>query len=335
MHNNPLVSIISPCYNGEKYVSRYLDSILEQSYSNIELILVDDGSADKTKEIVLSYQHSFSQKGYTLIYIYQNNGGQASAINQGLKIFKGEYLMWVDSDDILLVDNVKNKVEYLQEHSEYGFVLCKADVVEESAVDIPLYIMGRQKPEGEDRLFSDLIYENNVCFNPCIIMAKREAIISTIPARHIYESREGQNWQLMLPLAYKYECGYLDEVLCKIVSHNDSHSRTKRNYRQILDRYYGFEDLLIHVINDLPDMPNSEKQEWIEEIHVKYQKRIMVTAHENHDRKTEKIAQKALKMYHYDYKADQLYLLKMDIYNTKVGKLVYKIVHPLKERIKR
>lgn len=331
MHNNQLVSIISPCFNGEKYVSRFLDSVLMQLYTNIELILVDDGSIDKTKDIVLSYQKSFTNKGYTLIYIYQDNGGQASAINKGLKIFKGDYLMWVDSDDILLPNNVKKKVEFLEEHPEFGFILCRAEVVDETALDIPLYTMGRIRPQGDDTLFADLIFEKNVCFNPCIIMARCTAIHSSIPSLHIYESREGQNWQLMLPLAYKFSCGYIDDVLCKIVSHNDSHSRMERTYQQKLSRYYGFEDLLTHVIHDLSDMPNEEKQKWIKEINIKYQKKIMFEAHESHDKSTEKKAKSALTKAGYNYITDWLYLLKMDIYHTKVGKALYKIVHPIKQ----
>ena len=67
---NPLVSIITPCYNGENYLERYLDSVLEQTYDNIELILVNDGSNDKTSEIANRYKSKFADNGYVYIYIY-------------------------------------------------------------------------------------------------------------------------------------------------------------------------------------------------------------------------------------------------------------------------
>ena len=72
----PLVSIITPCYNGESYITCFLDSILYQTYPNIELWIVNDGSKDKTEEIILSYKSKFDDKGYKLNYIYQENAGQ-------------------------------------------------------------------------------------------------------------------------------------------------------------------------------------------------------------------------------------------------------------------
>ena len=80
----PLVSIISPCYNGEKYLSCFLESVLSQSYDNIELIMVDDGSTDRTKEIICSFEDKFRNRNLSLCYIYQENRGQAAAINRGL-----------------------------------------------------------------------------------------------------------------------------------------------------------------------------------------------------------------------------------------------------------
>ena len=91
MEKNPLVSIISPCYNGEKYLLPFLKSLLEQDYAPIELIFVNDGSTDGTEQIVLSYKERLSEKGIELQYIYQENAGQAAAINCGLKVFSGEY----------------------------------------------------------------------------------------------------------------------------------------------------------------------------------------------------------------------------------------------------
>jgi glycosyltransferase involved in cell wall biosynthesis len=97
------VSIITPCYNGESFVSRYLDTILNQSYNNLELILVNDGSTDQTEAIVMSYKPKFKEVGIEFIYMYQEHAGQAAALNQGLKIFTGDYLTWPDSDYQLIV----------------------------------------------------------------------------------------------------------------------------------------------------------------------------------------------------------------------------------------
>ena len=66
---NPLVSIITPCYNGEKFLERFLDSVLNQTYENIELILVNDGSTDKTDDIANKYKNKFDERDYAYIYI--------------------------------------------------------------------------------------------------------------------------------------------------------------------------------------------------------------------------------------------------------------------------
>lgn len=99
---NPKVSIITPCYNGEHKISKFLDSLLNQTYNNIELIVVNDGSLDKTEEVINSYKEKLISKGMDFIYLYQSNQGQAAAINNALKYFTGKYLMWPDSDDVFM-----------------------------------------------------------------------------------------------------------------------------------------------------------------------------------------------------------------------------------------
>ena len=104
-----LISIISPCYNGENYVGRMLESILHQSYKNIELFCVDDGSSDGTSEVILDYRSRFEQAGKKLCYLRQEHQGQAAALDYGLKQISGEYLSWIDCDDFLTPDSVEKK----------------------------------------------------------------------------------------------------------------------------------------------------------------------------------------------------------------------------------
>lgn len=265
-----LVSIISPCYNGEKYLIPFMESILNQDYSNIELIMVDDGSTDNSKDIILSYEDKIKNKGYSFNYIYQENNGAASAINKGLKIFSGDYLMWVDSDDILLENNVSEKVKFLENNREYGFVLGQGQIVSEDDYDKEIGILKRMHNDEIDDLFQDLVFEKNVVFGPGVIMATREAILKAIPTREIYESKQGQNWQLMLPLAYYFKCGYIDKPLFKCVAHSDSHSRKERSIEEILQRMDGFTVLLSNTIDNIADMPRAEKSEWKLKIEKKY-----------------------------------------------------------------
>lgn len=91
----PLISIIIPIYNVEPYLDRCINSILAQTYTNIEIILIDDGSSDNSPQIC----EDFARKDERVVVIHKKNGGQAEARNQGIDICKGDYISFVDSDD--------------------------------------------------------------------------------------------------------------------------------------------------------------------------------------------------------------------------------------------
>lgn len=259
-----LVSIISPVYNGERYIANFLDSVLEQTYENIELIIVDDGSTDNTDKIVKSYKGKFDNCQYKLIYMQQSeNKGQAAAINVGLKVFSGFFLMWMDSDDILYPEAIEKKVNYLKKNPNMDFVLNKGEIVDYLNVNKPIGILERKHHNTEERFFEDLLSEHNVVFCPGTIMVRRESLTKAIPDLHIYESREGQNWQLMLPLAYTCKHGYLDEILFKYVVHNDSHSHMKRDYDKEIKRRDNFYILQVETIEKIVGMSDEEKEYWL------------------------------------------------------------------------
>ena len=92
---NELISIIIPIFNCEKYIKRCLNSLINQTYKNIEVILIDDGSTDRSSEICKDY----SKRDQRIKYIRQNNQGVSAARNRGLDIAKGKYMGFCDSDD--------------------------------------------------------------------------------------------------------------------------------------------------------------------------------------------------------------------------------------------
>ncbi len=103
----PLVSIIIPVFNGERYIAEAIDSAVKQNYENIEIIVVDDGSKDKTEEIVRRYPK--------VKYIKKENGGVASALNKGILEAKGEYISWLSHDDIFHSNKIESQVKLLKE----------------------------------------------------------------------------------------------------------------------------------------------------------------------------------------------------------------------------
>lgn len=100
MRSEPLLSVIIPIYNVEPYLRACVDSVLTQSYSNMEVILVDDGSPDGCGSICDEYE----QKDYRVKVVHKSNGGLSDARNAGMAVAQGEYLMFVDSDDLLPVN---------------------------------------------------------------------------------------------------------------------------------------------------------------------------------------------------------------------------------------
>ena len=104
-----LVSIIIPVYNCEKYISNCLDSIIGQTYNNLEIILVDDGSKDSSHLICKEY----SKKDSRIVVLHKENGGPSSARNFGLRYATGDYIAFIDSDDIVNNEYIKKLYELL------------------------------------------------------------------------------------------------------------------------------------------------------------------------------------------------------------------------------
>ncbi len=110
-----VVSIIIPTYNYGIYLSTAIQSCLNQTYKPIEIIIIDDGSTDETKEVVKKF-------GDRIIYFYQKNNGVSAARNKGLELAKGDYLAFLDSDDYLLDHSIEIKLDILTKYPDIGIV---------------------------------------------------------------------------------------------------------------------------------------------------------------------------------------------------------------------
>ena len=121
IQESPLVSVIIPIYNVEKYLRECLDSVINQSYTNLEIICVNDGSTDSSGEIVQEY----AKKDCRIVYIEQQNSGQSIARNVGLERVKGEWIYFLDADDYIDLDCLEEMVSALR----YGDVVCNTNIV--------------------------------------------------------------------------------------------------------------------------------------------------------------------------------------------------------------
>lgn len=172
------------------------------------MIFVNDGSTDNTETIALEYGKKLIDKGYDFIYLTQKNSGAAAAINAGLKIFTGEYLTWPDSDDFLHPHSVEQRVNFLRNNPRYGFVRSDGLVFHENDLQRPLRTISNKKTNRfNEYIFDDLLFDKTY-FAPAGYMARTSAFLKVNPERHIFPSKGGQNYQMLLPLAFYYSCGF-------------------------------------------------------------------------------------------------------------------------------
>ena len=122
-----MISVIVPVYNVEKYLRACLESIVNQTYRDLEIILVDDGSTDSSGIICGEY----AEKDARVKVIHKENGGASSARNAGLNIAQGEYITFVDSDDTIELDMIDCLLSSVR---EADVVICKARIVREGEI---------------------------------------------------------------------------------------------------------------------------------------------------------------------------------------------------------
>lgn len=199
-----------------------------QTYPNIEMFVIDDGSIDNSADIIQFYVPKFTKKGYVLEYHYQKHQGQSVAINNGLKLVRGNYLVWPDADDYYAsksaISSMVNALE--KSNDKVSMVRVQYNVVDENNK-----IINRLGINDETRyktdLFTDAVFgANDFWYPPGGYMAKMVKIDQLIPDRTIYtEKNAGQNFQLYLPILYKHQCLTIERYLYNIVAHDDSHSR--------------------------------------------------------------------------------------------------------------
>jgi glycosyltransferase involved in cell wall biosynthesis len=133
MSNMPLVSIVIPVYNGSNYVKEAIDSALSQTYPNVEVLVINDGSTDggKTRESVLSF-------GSKIRYFEKENGGVSTALNFGILNMNGEYFSWLSHDDTLGPEYVSTQIKCIQKDNK-DVAICRVGVINDDSEVISLY----------------------------------------------------------------------------------------------------------------------------------------------------------------------------------------------------
>src|SRR5688500_10051894 len=127
--SEPLVSVIIPVYNAENFISATLNSVLHQSWSNLEIILVNDGSTDQTEKSIAAFLNDPRVK-----YIKQDNAGCSAAKNTGLAEAKGDFIQYLDADDLLSNDKIEEQVKAI-ETDRFKVAVCRTKIFDRAISD--------------------------------------------------------------------------------------------------------------------------------------------------------------------------------------------------------
>jgi len=176
---NPIVSIVIPCYNKGKYVRKTFNSVIAQKWDNIELVIINDGSVDETKDIISEYEIIFINRGYSVIIVEQENQGLAASVHKGLSLCSGKYVCQLDADDEFDSRFISVMVGWLEENTEYKWAACDSRLV-----------------------FSDKIIENYKSFYCGVIDVKIESWIFSRIRRSIS--------MYIIRFDYLKQCGVLE-----------------------------------------------------------------------------------------------------------------------------
>ncbi len=138
MEGTPLVSVVIPTYNRAELAGAAIESAIAQTYPKLEIIVVDDGSTDGTAEVIQHYINGHSDaccKGREFNYIFQSNQGQSRARNRGIAAAKGDWIAFLDSDDLWLPEKIEAQVRVIERFKECGACYCDARLVDTQSMD--------------------------------------------------------------------------------------------------------------------------------------------------------------------------------------------------------
>jgi glycosyltransferase involved in cell wall biosynthesis len=233
----PLVSVIIPAYNAEAFITQTLESVLAQTYQNLEVLVVDDGSRDTTPEIV----QSFAQRDRRIQLLQQANAGVAIARNLGIQKAKGELIAPLDADDIWYPQKLEKQVNVFAESDEsVGLVYAWSVYLDEEG----RRMQACQVSEVEGNAYIPLTY-GNFPGNASSVLIRRSCFDRVGGYDASYHARKAQgceDWDLYLRIAEHYEFRLVPELLVGyrqvIGSMSFNHAAMKKSCDLLLDSVY-------------------------------------------------------------------------------------------------
>lgn len=216
MIQEPLVSIVIPAYNAEKFIATTLDSVLAQTYKNYELIVVDDGSNDKTAEVVEEYLKKHCIRG---LCIRQENKKIAGARNTGIRVASGSWIALLDHDDIWLATKLEKVMKELSAHPEVEFIWHHLRFRKDG-----VYLRHIRKPSLSNNMYYTLLFKG-ITISPSAAIFLKEAALSIGGFCENPDFNTIEDFDFWLRLSQKARFHFLDEKLVDVLRHKSSASQ--------------------------------------------------------------------------------------------------------------
>ena len=208
----PKVSIVIPAYNHEKYVRECVQSVLDQTYQDFEIIITDDGSSDGTVNVIRKFDNSRIQ-----LYTHANNKGVCATINNCIQKAAGEYIAVLNSDDIWEPTKLEKQVAYLDSHPEIGAVFSKVAFIDAASDLIGFEKLPHSRTfEKENRSRYEWLkyffFSGNCLCHPSILIRKKCHEYVGLYNKRMFNLHDLDMW---VRLCFKYEIHILDEKLVR------------------------------------------------------------------------------------------------------------------------
>ena len=244
MEDKPLVSVIIPLYNAEQYIHEAVQSIVNQTYQNIEIIIIDDGSVDKSKDIVQSISSS------KITYIQnEHNIGVSRTRNRGFELAKGKYIALMDADDISISTRLEKQVKFLENHNDYGVVSSHYESFREHLFGVKRRI--RKLSTNAEDIHVNLLFSNMICC-PSSMIRKEVLIENNIKFDTSLQMAE--DYDLWRRLSFVTKITNLDEVLLKYRKHKNNSIKNRvildRDFTRVIIKSFAHLNINIHNLFD-------------------------------------------------------------------------------------
>jgi glycosyltransferase involved in cell wall biosynthesis len=202
----PTINVIIHTYNNERFIGETIESVLSQTYKDYEIIVVDDGSTDNTRDALLPYMGKIR-------YHYKENSGIASAKNAGIRLSKAKYIAFFDHDDLWDPDKLKIQMEYFNKNPQVGLVYSKYTSFKDGK-----NLRTKPKKGYSGWIFAKLLSKSII--QTSTVMVKKECL----DAIGLFDESFAlaDEYDLFLRIAREFQCGFVDKELTKYRVHDSN-----------------------------------------------------------------------------------------------------------------